>query len=321
MATEKDLIVKETIYAGTKSVPFKDGTKIHFHFQTRQCNNEKTLLDDSRKLGTGKPFELVLGKKFKLEVWEAIVQKMALNEVAKFTVDKSLVIQYPFVSKTLRDINKPHGERNHHVCAMTLQTTGIGYDDLNSFLKNPTDLEFIIEITNIEQPESYEKETWQMEEGEKIELIPKLKEQGNEEYKNKNYKKASELYAKAIGILEQLMLKEKPHDIEWNEMDKQKVPILLNYAQCKLQEGDFYAVIEHCTNVLKSDKDNVKAYFRRAKGHVGAWNVEAAKNDFDKVIELDESLTSLVTKELNSLEIQVKNQDSEDKQKYSKLFT
>ena len=47
--------------------------------------------------------ELVLGKKFKLEVWEVIVQKMALNEVAKFTVDKSLVQQYPFVSKTIRD--------------------------------------------------------------------------------------------------------------------------------------------------------------------------------------------------------------------------
>jgi AH receptor-interacting protein len=31
-----------------------------------------------------------LGKKFKLEVWEVIVQKMALNEVARFTVDKSV---------------------------------------------------------------------------------------------------------------------------------------------------------------------------------------------------------------------------------------
>lgn len=41
-------------------------------------------------MGEGKPIDLVLGKKFKLEVWEAIVQKMALNEVAQFTVDKSV---------------------------------------------------------------------------------------------------------------------------------------------------------------------------------------------------------------------------------------
>lgn len=34
--------------------------------------------------------ELVLGKKFKMEVWEVLVQKMALHEVAKFKVDKSV---------------------------------------------------------------------------------------------------------------------------------------------------------------------------------------------------------------------------------------
>lgn len=38
----------------------------------------------------GNPMELVLGKKFKLEIWEVIVQKMALNEVAVFHVDKSV---------------------------------------------------------------------------------------------------------------------------------------------------------------------------------------------------------------------------------------
>lgn len=39
--------------------------------------------------------ELVLGKKFKLEVWEVIVQKMSLNEVAKFTVHKTVSLSCP----------------------------------------------------------------------------------------------------------------------------------------------------------------------------------------------------------------------------------
>jgi hypothetical protein len=47
-------------------------------------------VDDSRKLG--KPMELVLGKNFKFEVWETVVQMMALNEVASFTVDKSVSV-------------------------------------------------------------------------------------------------------------------------------------------------------------------------------------------------------------------------------------
>lgn len=61
-----------------------------FHFQTRKCDTDKTVIDDSRTMEN--PMELVLGKKFKLEVWEAIVQKMALNEVARFKVDKSVCL-------------------------------------------------------------------------------------------------------------------------------------------------------------------------------------------------------------------------------------
>lgn len=99
------------------------------------------MLDDSRKDGV--PMELVLGKKFKLEVWEVIVQKMSLNEVSRFIVDKSLVPQYPFISKTLRDARKPPEERKH-CCGMTIQNEGIGYQDLNELFTKPCDLEFII---------------------------------------------------------------------------------------------------------------------------------------------------------------------------------
>lgn len=81
------LIKKETVYAGTKYIPLKAGAKVKFHFETKRADNLK-VIDDSRKIN--KPLELVLGKKFKLEVWEVIVQKMALNEVARFTVDKSV---------------------------------------------------------------------------------------------------------------------------------------------------------------------------------------------------------------------------------------
>ncbi|XP_044269500.1 AH receptor-interacting protein [Tribolium madens] len=319
-SSDNPLIEKRTLYAGTKPVSFKDGTKVHFHFQTRLCDKEKTLLDDSKKMGSGKPFELVLGKKFKLEVWEAVIQKMALNEVAVFTVKKDLVMQYPFVSKTLRDVNLPREARKSHCCAMTIQTEGVGYDDLNNFLKDPSDLEFTIELVKVEQPEDYEKESWQMDEEEKLKKVPELKEQGNAEFRKKNYEEASDFYAKAIGIIEQLMIKEKPHDEEWNELDKMKVPILLNYAQCKLNQGDYYAVIEHCTTAIKSDPSNVKAYYRRAKAHVGAWNTREAFDDFRKVLELDQSLTTTVKKEMTALEEQIKKKDMEDKQKLKNLF-
>jgi len=65
---------------------------------------------------------------------------------------------------------------------------------------------YFTELIKIILPNEYEKESWQMTENEKLESIPYLKEKGNALFREKKYDSASEIYAKAIGILEQLML-------------------------------------------------------------------------------------------------------------------
>ncbi|KAI4503599.1 hypothetical protein M0802_001002 [Mischocyttarus mexicanus] len=314
-----ELIIKTVIHAGTKHVIFVSGTKVVFHFKTTKCDTNKTIIDDSRILGS--PMELILGKKFKLEVWEVIIQKMALNEVACFKVDKSLVTAYPFVSKTLREVGKPQSEkRSHHCCGVTLQNEGIGYEDLNELIKYPQDLEFTIELTQIILPNEYEKETWQMTEDEKLKSVPDLKEKGNFLFKNKDYDKASEMYAKAIGILEQLMLAEKPNDEEWLTLNKMKVPLLLNYAQCKLLNKEYYSVIEHCTTVLKIEPDNIKALYRRGKAYIGTWDEDKATKDLKKVTELDPSLQNMIDKELQVLATVIKEKDKIQQQIFVQMF-
>lgn len=315
-AFDDALITKHTVHPGREYVPLKPGTRVKFHFQTKRIDDGSTL-DDSRKMG--QPMELVLGKKFKLEVWEVIVQKMALNEVAKFTVHKTLVTQYPFISKTLRDVSKNVEERRH-CCGMTLQNEGIGYKDLDELLSKPSDLEFIIELFSIEQPEDYEKERWQMNDEEKMNAQEALREKGNNFYKERNYKEAEECYRKAVGMIEQLMTKEKPHDVEWLALAAIKVPLLLNYAQCRLLDRDYYAVIEHCTEVLDLDKDNVKALFRRAKAHAGAWSPAEARSDFLKAAELDPTLKAVVNKELQAIDAEQRKRDAEDKLRLQNLF-
>ena len=44
---------------------------------------EQSVVDDSRLLGTG-PFELLVGRKFKLEIWEEMVKSMRVGEIAQF---------------------------------------------------------------------------------------------------------------------------------------------------------------------------------------------------------------------------------------------
>ncbi|CAH1778954.1 unnamed protein product [Owenia fusiformis] len=314
---------KKIIHAGRGMLPdFVEGTKVKFHYKTRKCNEEQTVLDDSKK--HDKPMEIIIGKKFKLECWETCLQTMCNGEVASFTVSATHAATYPLVAKNLRDIahNKPVQERKH-CCGMMQMADqgGTGYSDLNELLKSPQKLEFIFEVLDIQQPTEYKKESWTLNEKEKQAAVPKLKEEGNTLYKAKKTKEASEKYFEAISYLETLMLKEKPRDEIWNKLNEQKLVILLNFAQCKLVLNDFYPVIEHTSTVLESDKDNVKALYRRAKAHVGAWNPKEAREDFQRVLELDQTLTKTVQKELNELDEKQKVKDEEDKKKLGKLFS
>lgn len=148
-----------------------------------------------------------------------------------------------------------------------------------------------------------------------------------------------------------MFCREKPHDDEWSDLMKIKVPLLLNYAQCKLLKEDYYAVIVHCTDVLKFDSselithnslcvssqvfaptfntnglkkyifsDNVKALYRRAKANVGAWNPNEAKADFAKCLELDASLAKNIERDLKQLEQQIKEKDKNDKSRLQGMF-
>ncbi|XP_039292783.1 AH receptor-interacting protein [Nilaparvata lugens] len=312
-------IKKSVIHTGTSHKPVENGAKVFFHFQTRLKDQDETIVDDSKKMG--KPMELVLGKKFKLEVWETILAAMALNEVARFEVDKSMVLSYPFVSKTLRDANKKNGEVRRHCCGSTLQAEGTGYEDLNQMIKDPQDLIFIIELLSIENPGEYERETWQFSDEERLSSVPVLREDGNNLYKNNLFKEASEKYARALGFLDQLMLKEKPRDVEWNELNAMRIPLLLNYAQCMLQTKNYYAVIEHCTTVLEADPTNVKALFRRGRAHIGAWNKEEARADLSQAKKLDPKVTSLVNQQLEALDKMLKEKEKQESERLKgKMF-
>lgn len=62
------------------------------------------------------------------------------------------------------------------------------------------------ELLKFESPNEFEKETWTLNAEEKMAKVPKLREEGNELYKEKMYEEAAEKYAEALGILEQLMV-------------------------------------------------------------------------------------------------------------------
>lgn len=73
-------------------------------------------------------------------------------------------------------------------------------------------------------------------------------------------------------------------------------------------------------NNIKFFLDNIKALFRRAKAHLGAWNPKNAREDFTKVMELDPTLTALCKQQMQILDEELKKRDVQDKEKLKNLF-
>jgi len=322
-------IQKKVLHAGRGDLPiFKAGTKVNFHFVCKRLDDEGTVLDDSRTWS--QPMELIFGKKFKLESWELSLETMRLGEVASFVTKRVYTHSYPTVAKTLRDNFLPsskakeghsHSHKPHMCGMMAMQAEGgLGYDDLNQLMKSPEDLEFVFELLTVTQVEEYEKESWQMEAGEKLESVPHLKEEGNRLFKAGDLTGAKAKYREALGRLEQLLLREKPGEQEHQDLLQLKTPLLSNLSQCCLSLGDFYSTITHSTEVLQLDPVNVKALFRRGKAHKGAWSPQEARDDFRRVAELDTTLATACRKELREIDTMEKEKDLEDKMKMTKLF-
>ena len=234
-----------------------------------------------------------------------------------------VVREYPIVSKALRDLaekRRTGKEIHQHTCGHAAMTTG--YDDLDKLTSDKPSLIFEIEMMKVEQPDEYKQDSWQMSDEQKRDAIPKLRQVGNELYRDHKHSEAAEKYYEALSYLEQLSIKEQPQSEAWHKIENDKLPLLLNYAQCKMALRDYREVIKHTSSALEIDGNNVKAYYRRGKAHALCWNVEEAKKDFQQAITLDPSLTKLVSKELTELQekLQEQNKLESERLRGKKLF-
>ncbi|MEQ2243244.1 hypothetical protein ILYODFUR_005079 [Ilyodon furcidens] len=302
---------------------FPDGTKVVFHYRTSLSDG--TVLDDSRTMGgRSKPMELILGKKFKLSVWERILITMKQGEVAEFTCDTKHTALYPLVSQSLRNISigKDPLEGQRHCCgiAQIHSHHSLGHKDLDHLQANPQPLVFAIELLEVLTPGSFQLDMWAMTDKEQLDSVPQIHEEGNALFKEGKIKEAMEKYYNAIACLKNLQMKEHPGDETWIHLDQMITPLLLNYCQCQLLQGQYYEVIEHCSSLVFKYENNLKAYYKRGKAHAAVWNEKEARADFAKVVELDPSLEASVNKELKALEERLRSKKQEEKGRYKGLF-
>jgi tetratricopeptide (TPR) repeat protein len=176
-----------------------------------------------------------------------------------------------------------------------------------------------IELLDIQLPETFKKSIWEMNNEEKYKHATTLKDEGNHLFKSNEYNQASVKFQEALSLLQIMihsgsLLNEKfsrqctvkdtcenkeiksskknnrNNEKDFNSLDK-LISLCnicrLNYSACQLKLKNYQTVITNCTEVLKNDPENIKAYFRRGKAYsMLDSDLELAKKDFYKLKEI-----------------------------------
>ncbi|KAL1565746.1 Peptidyl-prolyl cis-trans isomerase fkbp62 [Salvia divinorum] len=161
-----------------------------------------------------------------------------------------------------------------------------------------------------------ERESWDMNNEEKIEAAGKKKEEGNDLFKAGKHARASKRYEKAAKYIE--------HDSSFSEDEKKQAKALkiscnLNDAACKLKLKNFKQAEKLCTKVLELESTNVKALFRRAQAYMNMADLDLAEFDIKKALELDPNNRDLKV-EYKMLKEKVKEYNKKDAKFYGNMF-
>ncbi|KAJ0988937.1 hypothetical protein J5N97_007293 [Dioscorea zingiberensis] len=161
-----------------------------------------------------------------------------------------------------------------------------------------------------------EKESWDLNNAEKIEAAGRKKDEGNALFKAGKYVRASKRYEKAAKFIE--------YDSSFSDEEKKQAKVLkatcnLNNAACKLKLKDYKQAEKLCTKVLEIDSCNVKALYRRAQAYIQLADLDLAEVDIKKALEIDPNNRD-VKLEYRTLKEKVKEYNKKDAKFYGNMF-
>ena len=168
-----------------------------------------------------------------------------------------------------------------------------------------------------------------------IAMAKDLKEQGNTAFKEGEYQKAIAAYhqifmyvhgysqgsgggGSSMGMPGQTTTPVTAEEMA--QIRELKLAHFCNLAMCHMKHGQKYVKARDCcTKALALDADNVKALFRRGKCHAALNAIDEAKEDLDRVIELQPDNKDAV-RELRALRGAFEKQRKKEQRKFAGMF-
>jgi len=122
-----------------------------------------------------------------------------------------------------------------------------------------------------------------LKKGDRLRLVVKNKDEGNELFKGGNYQHAVQRYTKALGHTGKFF---DLDDEGKAEVEALKLSLFLNLAQCYIKLELWPKAVGNCDSALKIEEKNVKALYRRAFALVQLKDFDKAEADLKVIGEL-----------------------------------
>ncbi|CAI5745696.1 unnamed protein product [Peronospora destructor] len=149
-------------------------------------------------------------------------------------------------------------------------------------------------------------DTRKLKKPERMRMVVKNKEEGNELFRDGNYKHAAARYVKALTHASKFF---DLSESDKAEVDAIKLSLYLNLAQCYLKMENYAKAVANCNEALAVDAKSIKALYRRATAYEKENKLELAADDVKAalllapqdraVVKLDERLKERLRRQLD----------------------
>lgn len=160
-----------------------------------------------------------------------------------------------------------------------------------------------------------QKESWEMDDDEKIEQAEFSKNRGSEFFKKGKYALALKQYKRVTQLVGPFLETEKRNE----KKDSLLLAAYLNLAMTCLKLEKPCQAIDNCDKALEMDSKSVKAYFRRGLANYAQKELHAALADFEKVLSLEEN-NAAARLEANRCLKAIKEHREREKQIFGGMF-
>ncbi|RLN68736.1 hypothetical protein BBP00_00000789 [Phytophthora kernoviae] len=159
-------------------------------------------------------------------------------------------------------------------------------------------------------------DTRKLKKPERMRMVTKNKEEGNELFRDGNHKHAAARYVKALSHTSKFFDLNEADQAEVNVI---KLSLYLNLAQCYLKMENYTRAVANCQEALVLDPKSVKALYRRAVAYEKENKLDLAADDIKQALDLAPQDRAVVKLD-ERVKLRLRRQLDKEKKMWGKAF-